>query len=896
MITLKDYQARVLDSLRAFFRQCAREGRPEAAFAAIQLRNGQVPVPYLPVSAAGLAAGMPYVCLRVPTGGGKTLLACHAAGLAMTDLLRAERAVVLWLVPSNTILDQTVDALRDPRHPYRRALELACGAVEVMAIEEALRLSRATVDGQTVVIVATIQSFRVEDTTGRKVYDQNGTFAEHLLNLPADRLADLLPGADGKPKPSLVNMLRLRRPIVIVDEAHNARTDLSFATLGAVKPSCIVEFTATPARARHPSNVLHHVSAAELKAADMIKLPLRVITRHPSQADQLLGEAITLRADLEKLARAEAQQTGEYLRPILLLQAERVDACAPLRDRLVRQHPSISADQVKISVGRLDELKDVKDIASPSCPVRFIITVEKLREGWDCPFAYVLCSLKATRSATAIEQIVGRILRLPNAQAKRHPDLNCAYAFSVSESLPDVLNELREALENNGFTRAEADRIVIPAAQGILPFGLQPQTAHFDPVREIDAAVAQVQVVALGGKVQIDVAQGEITVLAPLDSDETELLTSCVKTPAAQARVVAIVNLVRATEMAFGGSGKPRAFSPYARGLDFRVPRLCVQENGEMFEFESTFLLEHPWKLSTKDATLADDYHPRHRPIGKAGVLDIGARGEVVASPLQEKYAADFIATLHQQVLDLGGAGDWSLESLVAWLDRHLEHYDIPLGESAAYLRKVVRGLMARYEITDVSTLALDRFRLREEVEKRIDEHRQAERRAAFQAFLLPQSVLAVSDEVAINFRTMGYEPSWLYEGAFQFPKHYFGPKPGELRELTPSGKLTEEFRCAQFIEDLPEVTFWVRNLALKATSFRLQTATDWFYPDFICQLKDGRLLIVEYKGKDRYTSADAEEKRAIGAVWESRSHGRCLFVMPTAGDFSVIVHKIAYG
>ncbi len=118
----------------------------------------------------------------------------------ITDLLRAERAVVLWLVPSNTILDQTVDALRDPRHPYRRALELACGAVEVMAIEEALRLSRATVDGQTVVIVATIQSFRVEDTTGRKVYDQNGTFAEHLLNLPADRLADLLPGADGKPR------------------------------------------------------------------------------------------------------------------------------------------------------------------------------------------------------------------------------------------------------------------------------------------------------------------------------------------------------------------------------------------------------------------------------------------------------------------------------------------------------------------------------------------------------------------------------------------------------------------------------------------------------------------------------------------------------------------------
>ena len=327
MITLKDYQERVLGSLRDFFRQCSKDGHPEQAYHDLQLANGRVPIPYLPVHASGLSPEMPYACLRVPTGGGKTLLACHAASLAMRELLRAERTVVLWLVPSNTILDQTADALRDERHPYRQALKQGApgfpglGAVEVVTIEEALRLSRATVEGQSVVIVATIQSFRVEDTTGRKVYDQNGAFAEHLLNVPSDRLADLLPGADGKPKPSLVNMLRLRRPIVIVDEAHNARTDLSFSTLGSVLPSCIVEFTATPARSKHPSNVLHHVSAAELKAADMVKLPLRVITRHPSQRDQLLAEAITLRADLEKLALTEAQRTGEYLRPIMLIQA-----------------------------------------------------------------------------------------------------------------------------------------------------------------------------------------------------------------------------------------------------------------------------------------------------------------------------------------------------------------------------------------------------------------------------------------------------------------------------------------------------------------------------------------------------------------------------------------------
>jgi type III restriction enzyme len=557
MITLKDYQTRVLESLRDFLRQCSKDGRPESAFQAVLLRNNAPPVPYIPVQAAGLAPGMPYVCLRVPTGGGKTLLACHAAGLVTAELLHADRGVVLWLVPSNTILEQTAEALRDPRHDYRRALELACGTVEVVTIEEALRLPRATVAGQTVVIVSTIQCFRVEDTTGRKVYDQNGAFAEHLLNVPADRLADLLPGADGKPKPSLVNMLRLRRPLVIVDEAHNARTDLMFATLGNVLPSCIIEFTATPARSKNPSNVLHHVSAAELKAADMVKLPLRVITRHPSQRDQLLAEAITLRADLERLAAAEAQKTGECLRPILLLQAERVDACEPLRERLAADF-GIAKEEIKISVGTLDELPGPDEIKSAKCPVRIIITVQKLREGWDCPFAYVLCSLKETRSATAIEQIVGRILRLLNAQAKQHPDLNCSYAFSVSGSISEVLAELREALESNGFTRAEAERIIIPVPQGVLPLGAQPKTVQIPPA-EIDTAVAEVQV---AGKARIDASKGEITVIVPLDKDEADKLVSCVKSPEAKAKVAEAVEVVRQAEKAFGGMGKTRVPSP----------------------------------------------------------------------------------------------------------------------------------------------------------------------------------------------------------------------------------------------------------------------------------------------------------------------------------------------
>jgi type III restriction enzyme len=198
---------------------------------------------------------------------------------------------------------------------------------------------------------------------------------------------------------------------------------------------------------------------------------------------------------------------------------------------------------------------------------------------------------------------------------------------------------------------------------------------------------------------------------------------------------------------------------------------------------------------------------------------------------------------------------------------------------------------MAKFGITDIGVLALDRFRLKDEVERRIEQHREAEHQSAFQMFLLPESSLTVSDERGINFKTMGYEPSWLYEGAHQFQKHYFGAKPGELREKTPSGDMTEEFKCAQFIDAMPQVKFWVRNLARKPSSFWLQTSTERFYPDFLCQLADGRVLAVEYKGKIYFDSIDSDEKRAVGVVWASRSGGKCHFAMPTDGNFQSLSH-----
>jgi type III restriction enzyme len=188
LVELKNYQEKALDALEGYLADAASSRDPDFAFYRAT-RQQYMPVPALP--------DIPYVCLRVPTGGGKTLMAAHAVGRVADTFLKHERPTVLWLVPSNAILDQTLSALRTREHPYRDAIAHRFGeAVSVLDIGEALYVSRADLDGTACIVVATIQSFRVEDTEGRKVYEQNGMLMEHFSGLDPRQIEGLDMGED----------------------------------------------------------------------------------------------------------------------------------------------------------------------------------------------------------------------------------------------------------------------------------------------------------------------------------------------------------------------------------------------------------------------------------------------------------------------------------------------------------------------------------------------------------------------------------------------------------------------------------------------------------------------------------------------------------------------------
>lgn len=209
MMELREYQRRSLDALDDYFHGVATLGA-NTAFYDITRRSYQE-IDQLPA--------LPYVCLRVPTGGGKTLMACHSLGIACRSFLQAERTVCLWLVPSNAIRDQTLSALRNRQHPYRQAIEADfSGNVRVTDLAEALYVQRSSLAAETVIIVSTLQAFRVEETEGRKVYESAGALSHHFSGLPSNLEAVLEREDDGTFPHSLANVLRLRRPMVIMDE------------------------------------------------------------------------------------------------------------------------------------------------------------------------------------------------------------------------------------------------------------------------------------------------------------------------------------------------------------------------------------------------------------------------------------------------------------------------------------------------------------------------------------------------------------------------------------------------------------------------------------------------------------------------------------------------------
>jgi len=393
----------------------------------------------------------PFVCVKIPTGGGKTIVAAHAIGEIFRNYLpeRNDCGLVMWFVPSDAIKKQTLDGLRNRRHPYRAVLDERFGnAIKVFDLTEAKAIKTGDIVDNLCIVIATLASFRRTNKEWLKVYQDNGALMNHFEGLPVGDLPYLDKDESGGIRYSLANVIKLHNPLVVADEGHNLQTALSFDMLGSLNPSFVLEFTATP---RGESNVLVDVSAGELKAEHMIKMPI-YLENVPAWQETIYA-GIEKRKELEKRAKREA---GDYIRPIALIQAEpdrkgKNTVSVERVAEFLKKEAKIPEEEVAIQTSDIKELPSGTALLRRDCKIKFIITVNALREGWDCPFAYVLVSVSNLGAALSVEQTIGRIMRLPDAREKKDATLNAAYVFAATKNFNEASQLVINGLHANGY-------------------------------------------------------------------------------------------------------------------------------------------------------------------------------------------------------------------------------------------------------------------------------------------------------------------------------------------------------------------------------------------------------------------------------------------------------------
>lgn len=759
---LKKYQQKAIDTLKQYLAELeVFKGNPKRSF--ISIVEDEKRSHYN----SDFFGETPFVCIKIPTGGGKTLVGCKTVSEITSSILKhkLDRGIVLWFVPSEAIKSQTLRKLSDKKDIHRKILdEDFDNNIKIFSNEEALRIKKSEIEDNLCIIIASLEAFRKDEKLRNKykVYQENGALLEHFENRNNLDESKLEKDESGTIT-SLANVIRLNNPLIVIDEGHKTKTQLSIDFLKDLNPSFIVEFTATP---RAGSNVLVEIHSTELKEESMVKLP--IVLTSCTQWQNAVTEGINRIEELSKLCK----KNKEAIRPIALLQAEQEKesdnkiTVQQIKDFLIKDK-KVSEEEIAIKTASKNELEGV-DLFDKKCKIRYIITVNALAEGWDCSFAYVLISVANIGSKVAVEQIIGRIMRMPYAQRRSEEDLNRSYIFASARNFNESANQIIEGLEANGFSK-------------------------------------------------LDLING---------TDKTAKDLSEVK------RVV---------------------------NEDFGVPQTSL--NGEVLAFED--LIGDNFELNKQDHEI--DFKVHYDNDGRA-VIDVKEG---------DKWFRE-----RQTILNLTyNDKNCSEKELILWLDKKLRFTMIDQDDKTSFIKKAIEYLIKEKKF-NLSSLSVNRYVLKEELEKKID--------------LILEEYSKKRFNESLKKGELGVKVIEIYPKTIQiseeipqkFNKNYY-----EVVE-----KLNkEELNLVQRLDldSLPNIKFWIRNREKKDPFYINGWKPNKFYPDFIVVTNKGNILAVEWKGGDRISNEDTEYKVEIAKVWEKLGKGKLHFFLAHTGNIEEVLSKI---
>ena len=833
---LKSYQQQVLNDLTLYLELVQETKDAKEAFYNFWNNHPKTPLkPFIGTTIEPYKNNVPRVpnvCVKVPTAGGKTFIACNALKTIFDAFDYDKPKAVMWLVPSITILEQTIKNLKDPSHPYRQKINSHFGnKVEVFDKATLLQgsgFNATSVKEQLNIMVFSFDSLRAKNKEDRKVFQENGNLQsfENILGNDADI--------------TLGEVIKYLNPVVVVDESHNAESELSLEMLKDINPCFILDLTATP---RKNSNIISFVDAMELKKENMVKLP--VIVYNHEDKTEVVNSALQLQKRLELQAKVEEKNGGAYIRPIVLFQAQPRNAddnttFEKLKEKLIEL--KIPEEQIKIKTANLNEIKNV-DLLSRDCPVRYIITVNALKEGWDCPFAYILASLADKSSSVDVEQILGRVLRQPYVKKHNFPLLNLSYVLTASTKFLDTLDNIVKGLNKAGFSDKDyklADNKVIEKPKPTNPLE---QLTLVSPSTETSS----------GDNVSDDIDNTRIVV--PTDTDTP---TSSVEEIEKSAKIQNEEFEKKVSEQDNSGTTNipteiqdlvkkykiKDVFKNDATALSIPQFYLTVPKNDlfnsgdEDIALEKENLLEG-FKLSKSDTNIKfdsisselykvdlDETKNEHTPTFIR--LDGAAKEGILAYMLDPARKGSRVKNFTKRVMDRIGS-----------------MYPIPDKEIEKYITRILDD----FEDEQFNDFANSEYTYIDKIKSKIKTLSEDFAEQKFRDFL-------DTDKVFIKPSFKLPESISVTNAAKDMPKALY-EKEGRIN--------TFEERVINEIANMGNVAFWTRNIEKRG--FRINGFIN-HYPDFIIQTKSGKTVILETKGDH----LDAEQKIRLGGLWASKA------------------------
>lgn len=843
---LKTYQKNVIADLGRFLALLTEHGKISEAYSALwEEKNVMVGMGGMPFYKTNIP-GVPEVCLKVPTGGGKTFIAANAIKTIYDSMPVMQTKAVVWLVPSDAILTQTYAALSNPDHPYRQKIDVDfSGAVEVYSKAQLLNgqnFNPTAVTEQLSVFVLSYDSFRTSKKDGRKAYQENGNLAM-FPKMMQDKSV-LLPDTD---ETALIQVIRSLNPVVIVDESHHATSALSVEMLKNFNPCFVLDLTATP---KKDSNVISFVDAAQLKKANMVKLPVIVYNR--KSQDDVYADAINIRRKLELQAQQEQAVSGRYIRPIVLFQAQPktgADSTTYEKIKTILIEAGIPKEEIAIKTGDKDELKNV-DLKSPNCPIRYIITVNALKEGWDCPFAYILATVANRTSSVDVEQILGRVLRLPDAAKNNSSVLNMSYVITSSADFSKTLEKVVAGLNSAGFSSKDY-RAKDVDAEAETPAAPVYEQMEIPKTPETD--IPEVNVSNLKDRIQAPVdLPGN-----PDSKQVDDMLASAVQQNNAYETSVASADTTAMDMAPMEVRDKMNAFRMNdcfaEEAAALRFPQFMLQVQPSFFSDGGTVLLEKEHLsegFTLKDKDVQIDFSTMEAEMARVDVDDAAEAAPKVwkvngsdstylkewfnSQPSEKKlkYCKDLIK---KRISKQNCVNDKELEAYIDRVVETLTEDQISDMEQSAfpYVVKVeekVKKLLAKHQ-SNVFDLWLEQGKI-----------------VCQPNYKLPSVISPVS------FTTT--YPHSLYSGEEDMNEY--------------------ERKVVWELSSMPNIKWWHRNIS--RLGFQINGSTH-AYPDIIAMTTSGKILMIETKG-DHLDNKESKIKAKLGHQWANLAGSQYRYFM----------------